>query len=222
MLVCQHGNRRIVRLERDGSATPLAERFDGARLNSPNDLVVDSNGAVYFTDPPFGLPQVFEDPRKELSFSGVYRLDENGVRLVASELTGPNGIAFSPDERFLYVANWDVQRKIVMRYGVRSDGTLDRGTAFADLGAAQGDEALDGLEVDERGNVYVCGPEGVWVFDQGGSSLGVMVFPELPANLEWGGADGRTLFATARTSVYRVAMAVRGAIAPAQRASCRP
>lgn len=209
LLICEHGNRRVSRLEHDGTLTVLADHLDGSRLNSPNDLRVAADGAIYFTDPPFGLPRTFDDPRKELPFSGVYRLDAEGLRLVAADLSGPNGIALSPDGRFLYVANWDVARKIVMRYERLPDGTLARGQVFFDMTGAPGEEALDGVEVDPMGNLFVCGPGGVWVIAEDGRHLGTLVFPELPANLEWGGDDGRTLFATARSGVYQVMLGRR-------------
>src|SRR5262249_5086132 len=122
LTIDQHGNRRVVRLERDGTLTVLADRFDGKRLNSPNDLVYKSDGSVYFTDPPFGLPKVYDDPRKDLPFSGVFRAANGRVTLLTTDLKGPNGLAFSPDERYLYVDNWDEQAKIVKRYEVQADG----------------------------------------------------------------------------------------------------
>src|SRR5262249_51663005 len=124
LTIDQHGNRRVVRVEKNGSVTVLADRYDGKRFNSPNDLVYRSDGALFFTDPPFGLPKFFEDPRKELAFSGVFALVDGKPRLVTDEMTGPNGIAFSPDERFLYVGDWDDKKKIVVRYEVRKDGSV--------------------------------------------------------------------------------------------------
>jgi len=210
LIVNQHGNRRVVRLE-DGRVVPLATAYDGKRLNSPNDLVVKSDGAVYFTDPPFGLPQAFDDPAKELPFSGVFRLQDGTVQLLARDLTGPNGLAFSPDERFLYVSNWDPERKVVMRYPVREDGSLGPGTEFFDMAGAPGMEALDGLKVDERGNVYVSGPGGLWILSAAGAHLGTVTLPRLPANFVFGGADGRTLYLTARSALYRMPLKVAGA-----------
>jgi gluconolactonase len=211
LTVDQHGNRRVVRIEKNGVVTVLADRYQGRRLNSPNDLVYRSDGSLYFTDPPFGLPRFFDDPRKELPYSGVFRWTPDGaVRLLTADLTGPNGLAFSPDERFLYVSNWDVSKKVVMRYPVNADGTLGAGTSFADLAGAPGDEALDGVKVDQRGNVYVSGPGGVWILSPDGTHLGTIRGPELAANFAWGDADGRTLYLTARTGLYRIRLGVPG------------
>src|SRR5690606_26649124 len=124
LVINEHGNRRVTRIEQTGKTTVLADRYQGRRLNSPNDLVYRSDGTLYFTDPPFGLPKTFEDPAKELPFSGVYMVRDGRVTLLARELTGPNGLAFSPDESHLYVGNWDLARKVLMRYEVDADGTL--------------------------------------------------------------------------------------------------
>jgi gluconolactonase len=211
LTIAEHGNRRITRVERNGVVTVLADRYDGKRLNSPNDLVYRSDGTLYFTDPPFGLPRQDADPRRELPWSGVYRVRDGKVELLAKDLAGPNGLAFSPDERALYVANWDPARKIVMRYEVRSDGTLGEERVFADLTAAPGEEALDGLKVDQAGNVYVSGPGGVWILSTDGRHLGTIRAPELPANFAWGDADGQTLYLTARTGLYRIRLGIPGA-----------
>jgi gluconolactonase len=211
LTINEHGNRRVTRLERDGSLTVVADRYDGKRLNSPNDLVYRADGSLYFTDPPFGLPAVFDDPGKELSFSGVYRRNGNGVELLANDMKGPNGIAFSPDERFLYVANWDVENKIIMRYEVGADGRLKNGTTFFDMNGAPGEDALDGLKVDQHGNVYSSGPGGIWILSAAGQHLGTLRTPHLPANMAWGDADGRTLYLTARTGLYRIRLNVAGA-----------
>ena len=204
LTIDEHGNRRVTRLERNGALTVLADRYEGKRLNSPNDLVYKSDGALYFTDPPFGLPGFFEDPGKELPYSGVFRYADGALTLVSTDLAGPNGLAFSPDERYLYVTNWDVKEKVVMRYEVRPDGGLANGRVFFDMGGAPGEEALDGLKIDQRGNLFVSGPGGVWVISPAGRHLGMIRAPELPANFAWGDEDGRTLYMTARTSLYRV------------------
>ena len=156
------------RLERDGSLTVLASSYQGKRLNSPNDLVYRSDGSVYFTDPPFGLPKFAADPRKELPFSGVFRVTPAGkISLLTQEFTGPNGIAFSPDEKTLYVGNWDPRAKLVKKYPVRRDGSIGKGEVFVDLTALiPGDEALDGIKVDKLGHVYLSAPGGVWIFDR--------------------------------------------------------
>jgi gluconolactonase len=211
LTVCEHGNRRVVRVEKRGAVTVLADRYEGKRLNSPNDLVYRSDGSLYFTDPPFGLPKVFDDRRKELPFSGVFRVATDGkVQLLTTELSGPNGIAFSPDEKYLYVGNWDIQKKVVMRYPVQADGALGPGEVFHDMTAAPGEDAIDGLKVDARGHVYVAGPGGLWILSPKGKHLGTLVFPESPHNLAWGDADARTLYVTALTSVYRIRLNVPG------------
>jgi gluconolactonase len=207
----QHGNRRVIRIERTGAVTVLADTYDGKRLNSPNDLVYRSDGALFFTDPPFGLPKAFADRRKELPFSGVYALVDGRLRLAARDLDGPNGLAFSPDEKYLYVTNWDPKKKVVMRYAVSADGSLSDGRVFFDMTAAPGDDALDGIKADVLGNLYVSGPGGLWILSPDGRHLGTIVGPEHPHNLAWGDADGRSLFLTAQTGVYRIRLNVRGA-----------
>jgi gluconolactonase len=211
LTINEHGNRRVVRLERNGTITPIAERYEGRRLNSPNDLVYRSDGSLYFTDPPFGLPAFGNDPNRETPFSGVYRWSNGRVRLLAADLTGPNGLAFSPDERYLYVGNWDDKKKIVMRYEVGSDGALENGVVFFDMTGAPGGDAIDGVKVDERGNVYVSGPGGLWILSAAGTHLGTIVGPEHPHNMAWGDADGRTLYLTAQTGLYRLRLNVAGA-----------
>ena len=210
LTINEHGNRRIVRIEKNGVVTVLADRYQGKRLNSPNDLVYRSDGRLFFTDPPFGLPKAFDDPRKELAFSGVYSLKDGRLTLAATDLTGPNGLAFSPDERYLYVANWDEKKKVVMRYHAHPDGTLTHGETFFDMTTAAGDDALDGIKVDERGNLYVSGPGGLWILSPEGKHLGTIVGPEHPHNLAWGDADGRTLYLTAQTGLYRIRLNIPG------------
>ena len=154
-------------MEPHGNVTVLADRHEGRRLNSPNDLVYRSDGTLYFTDPPFGLPGVFDDPDKELPFSGVFRARDGAVALVTDELEGPNGLAFSPDERYLYVGNWDPERKVIMRYEVLPSGDVARGVVLYDTTDAPGEDAIDGLKVDRLGNLWVCGPGGIWVLSPG-------------------------------------------------------
>lgn len=206
----QHGNRRVVRVEKDGSLTVLADRYQGKRLNSPNDLVYRSDGALFFTDPPFGLPKFFEDRRKELAWSGVYALVKGKLGLVTRELLGPNGIAFSPDERYLYVGNWDDQKKVVMRYEVRADGTVASGQVFFDMTSTPGEDALDGIKVDEKGNLYVSGPGGLFVLSPAGKHLGTIKTPRHAHNFAWGDADGKTLYICARSTLYRMKLNVAG------------
>lgn len=222
LTIDEHGNRRVVRLERPGNLTVLADRYQGQRLNSPNDLVYRSDGALYFTDPPFGLPRAFDDPRKELAFSGVYMLRDGRLTLLTRELSGPNGIAFSPDERYLYVSNWDLARKVLMRYEVRADGTLAAGRVFYDFTAEPEEVALDGIKVDQEGNVYVSAPRGVWILSPEGKPLARIETPEHAANFAWGDADGRSLYITATSGLYRVRLGIPGVRPPlAVRAASR-
>lgn len=202
LIVCEHAGRRVSRIERDGSTAVIASHYQGRRLNSPNDAVVKSDGVIYFTDPPYGLNPTFgiaEYP--ELDFAGVYRVGSDGkeITVVAADCT-PNGLAFSPDEKRLYVA--DTEENHVRVYSVASDGSLFGGRVFAQMSGSP--LAPDGIKVDRDGHVFVTGAGGVWVFDPGGARLGIIPVPELPANLAWGEPDWSTLFITARTSVYRV------------------
>jgi gluconolactonase len=207
LAICQHGNRRVLRINPHGDTTVLADSYEGKRLNSPNDLVFRSDGTLFFTDPPFGLPETFDDPNKELEFSGVFRVRDGEVSLVTDELAGPNGIALSPDERFLYVGNWDPERKVVMRYDPDRGG---RGEVLFDMTDAPGEDAIDGIKVDREGNLFVCGPGGIWVLSPEGEQLGLLKLPEAPHNLAWGDDDGRTLYITALTGVYRLRLTEEG------------
>ncbi len=210
LTVNQHGNRRVIRVEPRGNITVLAEQYDGRRLNSPNDLVYRSDGALYFTDPPFGLPKGFDDPSKELPFSGVYCVKDGRVQLVSTDLDAPNGLALSPDEKTLYVNNWNDKRKVMLRYAVNPDCTLSDGKLFFDMTNAPGDDALDGLKVDQRGNVYSTGPGGLWILSPDGKQLGLIKGPEDPHNMAWGDDDGKTLYITALTGIYRIKMNTTG------------
>ncbi len=210
LTINEHGNHRVSRLDRDGSLTVLADKYDGKRLNSPNDLVYRSDGTLYFTDPPFGLPKFFDDPRKQLTFSGVYSLRNGKLQLLTTEFTGPNGIAFSPDEKYLYVGNWDEKKKVVMRYEARPDGTLANGTLFFDMTAAAGEDALDGIKVDQQGNLYVSGPGGLWVISPAGKHLGTILAPRHVHNMAWGDDDGKTLYLCARSGLYRMRLNIAG------------
>ena len=202
-------------LERPGNLTVLADPYQGKRLNSPNDLVYKSDGALYFTDPPFGLPKAFDDPRKELPYSGVYMLRDGKLTLLTRELSGPNGIAFSPDEKYLYVDNWDLARKVLMRYEVKPDGGIANGKVFYDFTSEPEEVALDGIKVDREGNVYVSAPRGVWILSPEGKALGRIELPEHGANFAWGDADARTLYLTASTGLYRIRLEIPGVRPPA-------
>lgn len=209
VLLCQHGNRRIARIDKDMKVTTLVDKFEGKKLNSPNDLVFRSDGSLYFTDPPYGLPKQDEDPAKELKFNGVYRLANGKLQLLVKDLTRPNGLAFSPDEKTLYVAVSDENHKVWMRYDVAADGTLSNGKIFADVTSNKEDGLPDGLKVDSLGNIWATGPGGIWVFAPDGKHLGTIKPTEAPANCGWGD-DGKSLYMTARTGLYRIKLAVAG------------
>jgi gluconolactonase len=203
LTICQHGNRRVIRVNPHGDLTVLADSYKGRQLNSPNDLVYRSDGTLFFTDPPFGLPDPAEG---ELGFSGVFRARNGEVSLLTDELQGPNGLAFSPDEHWLYVGNWDFERIVVMRY----DPDTGEGSVFFDMTSPDAEDAIDGIKVDLDGNLYVCGPGGIWVLSAQGECLGRLRLPEAPHNLAWGG-DGHDLYITALTSVYRLRLETKGA-----------
>jgi gluconolactonase len=211
LISCEHGNRRVARTEKDGKITVLAERYQGKKLNSPNDAVYKSNGDLYFTDPPYGFAKEDKDPAKELDFNGIFRLTSGGkLELLVKDMTRPNGIALSPDEKKLYVANSDMARKLWMVYDVKADGTLANGKVFFDASNEKADGAPDGLKVDKRGNVYATGPGGVWVFTPLGKHIGTIAPTEVPANCGWGDGDAKTLYMTARTGLYRVKLNIPG------------
>jgi gluconolactonase len=210
LTINQHGNRRVVRLESDGNLTVLADKFEDKRLNSPNDLVYRSDGTLYFTDPPFGLPKFFKDPRKELPFSGVFAVKDGKITLATKDLTGPNGLAFSPDEKLLYLDNWDDHKKVVMRYEVQPDGSLKNGKVFFDMTSAGTEDALDGMKIDKAGNLYVSGPGGLWILSPHGKHLGTIIGPKHPHNFAWGDADGKTLYLCARSGLYRIKLNIEG------------
>jgi gluconolactonase len=209
LLVAEHGDRRISRIDAGGQRTTVADKYDGKRLNSPNDVVVKSDGSIYFTDPPYGLPRQAQDPAKEIPFSGIYRVVGDKVTLLAQELAFPNGLAFSPDEKTLYVANSDPARRLWMRYEVKADGTLGAATIFYDASSETARGIPDGLKVDLAGNVFGTGPGGVLIISPAGKLLGRIELPEPPANVAFGD-DGRSLYMTARTSVYRVRLVKGG------------
>ncbi|MCI0454558.1 MAG: SMP-30/gluconolactonase/LRE family protein [Candidatus Dadabacteria bacterium] len=210
LTINEHGNHRVTRMEKDGTLTVLVDSYEEKRLNSPNDLVYRSDGTLYFTDPPFGLPKFYDDPRKELPFSGVYSLKDGKLTLLIKDLKGPNGIAFSPDEKYLYVGNWDLENKVVMRYEVNADGTLSNGKVFFDMTKAAGEDAIDGVKVDQQGNLYLSGPGGLWVISAQRKHLGTIVAPKHIHNMAWGDEDGKTLYMCARSGLYRMRLNVPG------------
>ena len=210
LTINEHGNHRVSRLQADGSLVVLADKYEGKRLNSPNDLVYRSDGTLFFTDPPFGLPKFFDDPRKELPFSGVFSIHKGNLQLASTDLKGPNGIALSPDEKFLYVGNWDEKKKVIMRYEVQADGALKHGSLFFDMTSAPGEDALDGLKVDRQGNIYASGPGGLWIISPQGKHLGTIIPPKHPHNFAWGDEDGRTLYICARSGLYRMRLNIEG------------
>ena len=211
LVIGDHGRRQITRIEDDGTLTALAASYEGSRLNSPNDLVYRSDGWLYFTDPPYGLDGQDDSPEKELDFNGIYRLSPAGeLELLSAGQTRPNGIAFSPDENTLYVANCDSAAPLWMAYDVGADG-LSGARVFADLTGQEGSGCPDGLKVDLAGNVFATGPGGVWVFAPDGTPLGRISPDEVPANVGWG-EDGRTLYMTARTGLYRIRVIAEGPI----------
>jgi gluconolactonase len=212
LLACVYGSRSVIRLEKDGSRTTLADRFEGKRLNSPNDLIVARDGTVYFTDPSFGLEGTDNSPLRELTFNGVYRLRRNGqLDLLTRELERPNGLVLSPDESILYVANsggdavtgW-------LAYDLNAAGLTNK-RVFFDVTGVQGEGGADGMKVDLAGNVYATGPGGVWVIAADGTHLGMIRPPEALTNVGWGD-DGRTLYITGRTALYRIRLTARGAV----------
>ena len=211
LVICDSGNRRVLRLEHDGRHRVLVDRYQGRRLNSPNDLVHRSDGALYFTDPPHGLAGGDRSPDKEQPFNGVYRLrTDGGVDLVASDLPLPNGIAFSPDEQVLYVSNTGPSPAVVMSYDVLADGTLGDHRVFYDFASEGG---ADGVKVDRDGRVYVATGGGVAILAEDGRRLGTIRIDQTPSNLTWG-EDGSVLYITAHSALYRVRLAVYGVRRP--------
>ncbi|MGA2500169.1 MAG: SMP-30/gluconolactonase/LRE family protein [Tepidisphaeraceae bacterium] len=214
LILCQHGDRRIAKLEKSGVVSALAERYDDRRFNSPNDLAINRRGDIYFTDPIHGLAGGATDPGRELPYCGVYRLARNGqVTLLTRQLTLPNGIALSPDEKWLYVSVSDPARPVIMKYEVKSDGTLGEDNIFFDATSLTGSRKglPDGLKVDEKGNVFATGPGGVLIISPDGRHLGTILTGEPTSNCAWGG-DGGTLYITANHMICRIRTLTRGAI----------
>jgi len=211
LIACQHGDRRVARWEKDKFVT-VADKYEGKRFNSPNDVVVKSNGDIYFTDPPYGLPKNIDDPTKEIPFQGVYRVAGGKVTLLTDEITRPNGLAFSPDEKTLYVASSDPKKAIWMAYPIKDDGTLGAGRVFFDATAMQtGKKGLpDGMKVDKEGNLWATGPGGIFIISPAGKHLGTLATGQATANCAWGD-DGSTLYITADMFLCRVKTKTKGA-----------
>jgi gluconolactonase len=224
LTVAGHAQRDVWRLEQmnpKAQATVLADTYEGKRLNSPNDLVYKSDGTLYFTDPPYGLPKLDSDSTKQLTFSGVYRLpgalnhkpgappDRAQLQLLTKDLPRPNGICFSPDEKYLYVNNSE-PKKLWMRYTVKADGTLTDGKVFFDASSDKRVGAPDGMKVDQSGNLYSAGPGGVWIISPEGKHIGTLEVPERVGNVAWGGADHKTLYVAASSSIYRITLKIPG------------
>ena len=206
LIDCASVLRAIIEVTLDGKYKVLADHFDGKRFNSPNDVIVGPDGAIYFTDPTLDL---VAGEKQEIPFQGVYRLDEKGnVRLLTRDLTQPNGLAFSPDGKKFYVD--DSERRNIRVYDVNTDGSLSNGRVFGEEPGGKNDGVPDGIKVDTNGNLFVTGPKGIWVWDAKGNHLGTIVMPEQPANLTWGEKDYRTLYITATTSVYRLETKTQG------------
>jgi gluconolactonase len=205
LIMCEGGNRRLTRMDADGRVDVLVDRYEGKRFNRPNDVVCKSDGSIFFTDPGLRIPLA----ERELPHAGVYRLAPDGGLTLVADCEYPNGLAFSPDDRTLYVANsrWSAY---IHALELNDDGTLRRRRIFADMSSDEPDGVPDGMKVDVEGRVYCTGPGGVWVFAPDGRHLGTIRLPELPANLAFGGPDRRTLFFTARTSVYSMRVKVPG------------
>jgi gluconolactonase len=212
-VLAEHGDRRIARLEKNGSKTTLVDRYESKRINSPNDVVFRSNGDLYFTDPPFGLPKSFDDPHKELPFQGVYKFSKDGkFTLLTKDIKAPNGIAFSPDERKLYVSNADMNNAIWMVYDVRPDGTVTNGKILFDATSWTKTKpgVPDGMKIDKNGNLFAAGPGGIHVITPDGTHLGSIETGIATGNLAWG-EDGSTLFITSSRTVYRLKLTTKGA-----------
>lgn len=212
LVLAEHGDRRIARLEKDGKKTTLVDRFEKKRINSPNDVVFKSNGDLYFTDPPFGLPKSFDDPRKEVPFQGVYRYSNDGkLTLLTKDLKAPNGIAFSPDEKKLYVSNADATNAIWLVYDVTADGNIANGKILFNATAWTKTKpgVPDGMKIDKNGNLFAAGPGGIHVIAPDGTHLGSIEIGVPTGNLAWG-EDGSTLFITSNHNVYRIKLTTKG------------
>jgi gluconolactonase len=209
VVFCAQGDRTVVRLEKDGRRTVLADRYEGKRLNSPNDLVYKSDGALYFTDPPAGLPKGDDDPKKELPFDGVYLLQGGKLQVLDKRFLRPNGLAFAPGEKYFYVN--DSFKKTIMRFKVQPDDTIAPDQVFIDMSADNMPGVPDGMKVDRMGNVYCTGPGGLWIISPEGKHLGTVKTPERITNLAFGNADGKMLYLAGRTGeLYGMRLKIAG------------
>jgi len=209
VLMCQHSLRRIARVDDKMKVTNFLDKWEGKKFNSPNDLVFAPDGSLWFTDPPFGLDKKADDPAKEIPFSGVFRYAKGKVTAVIKDLPNPNGIGFSPDGKVLYVSN-TIPHLFVNRYDVKADGTLGKPTVVISYPDTPATEPPDGLKVDSAGNLWTTGPGGIRIINPQGKVLGQIKLPEVAANLAWGGDDGKTLYITASTGIYRVNALIAG------------
>ena len=206
LIDCASVLRAIIDIAPDGKYKVLADKYEGKKFNSPNDVIVGPDEALYFTDPTLDL---VAGEKQEIPFQGVYRLGKNGeVRLLTKDLTQPNGLAFSPDGKRFYVD--DSEKRNIRVYDVAAGGSLINGRIFGEEPGGKDDGVPDGIKVDRNGNLFVTGPEGIWVWDANGHHLGVIVMPEQPANLTWGDADRKTLYITATRSVYKLRVKTKG------------
>lgn len=213
LVLAEHGDRRIGRLEKNGKRTTLVDRYEGKRINSPNDVVFKSNGDLYFTDPPFGLPQSFDDPRREVPFQGVYKYSKDGkLTLLTKDIKAPNGIAFSPDEKKLYVSNADPTNAVWMVFDVQADGTIGNGRVFFNATAWSKTKrgVPDGMKIDRYGNIFGAGPGGIHVIAPDGTLLGSIETGVPTGNVAWG-EDGSSLFIASNTNVFRLKLTTKGA-----------
>ncbi|MEO8593206.1 MAG: SMP-30/gluconolactonase/LRE family protein [Candidatus Solibacter sp.] len=206
LVFCQQGNRQVVRLEKDGTRTLLFDKFDGKRLNGPNDIIKAKDGTIYFSDPPYGLPKRSD---AELAFCGVYRIRDGKLDVMIKELAVPNGLAFSPDEKYLFVADGSA----IKRFDVQKDGTFANPTVFFDLATLGRRGSPDGFRVDAKGNVFTSGRQGIYIISPEGKHIGTINVPENPANCTFGGKDGHTLFITAQSGLYAIQTKTSGSAA---------
>jgi len=208
VVFCAYGNHTVERLEKDGTRTVLADRFEGKRFNTPNDLVVKSDGSIYFTDTQADRVHADNDPRQGLPFTGVYLIKDGKVQSLAKDLVSPNGLAFAPGEKYLYVN--ESQKKRITRFDVQTDDTIANPHVFIDMTSDPAPGVPDGMKVDKKGNVYCTGPGGLWIMSPDGKHIGTILTPLRLTNLTFGGADGKTLYITSFAALYRIQLKAEG------------